>query len=649
MTDFLLFVVAGLVSGAIYALAAMGIVFTYQVSRVVNFAYGGIGMFCAYSYWQMRIEWAWPAFISLPLAVLVLPTILALLSERFVYRRLATASLFAKTAASIGVLLAFYGLSLYFWTSPIQLQTLQPPAIFSTVSTFHLPGVVVSYNQLGIFLSALVIVVLLFAYLRFTPSGVRLRAVVVNRDLAELRGIDTTQTTRLAWVVSYVLAAVAGVLLASFTGNDPLTLTLVVVYALAAAVLGRLMSLPWAVFGGLLLGLGDSFLLGYLPQGQFITQVRLALPFAFLLVALVIFARKLATTTHGESRTALMADLASAAFDRRVHVRELFTRLVPIIVVIAILQAIQDDYALTLVSSGVAYGIIFLSYRVFTATTGLVSLAQAAFAGTGAFVAADLATSSWHVPWGLAVVGAAVVCGGAGALVAIPTVRLRGIFLVIATMAFAQLVTSVVFSSQSFTGGIDGKTFPRPDGFGGTFAYLILLLVLFVVLALLCEVFQYSVTGRELQADLGSPIAARSIGLRPEVGRLIAFVISAGLAGVGGALLASQVQVVAPDSWDLIPPAFLWFVLVASGGLGSSSLMLQMGIVSTVLPALINAWVPSLNNAYIAIFGVLGLIALRIPGGTAGIEQRMADRVRRLRKRGTPVVSAEVAEDTLVG
>jgi ABC-type branched-subunit amino acid transport system permease subunit len=173
--------------------------------------------------------------------------------------------------------------------------------------------------------------------------------------------------------------------------------------------------------------------------------------------------------------------------------------------------------------------------------------------------------------------------------------------------------------------------------------------VLFVVLALLCEVFQYSVTGRELQADLGSPIAARSIGLRPEGGRLIAFVISAALAGVGGALLAGQVQVVATGSWDLVPPAFLWFVLVASGGLGSSSLMLQMGIVSTVLPALINAWVPSLNNAYIAIFGVLGLIALRIPGGTAGIEQRMADRVRRLRKRGTPVVSAEVAEDTLVG
>jgi branched-subunit amino acid ABC-type transport system permease component len=648
VNNFLLFAVAGLVSGAIYALAAMGIVFTYQVSRVVNFAYGGIGMFCAYSYWQMRVQWDWPAGISLPLAILVLPTILALLSERFVYRRLATASLFAKTAASIGILLAFYGLSLYFWTTPITLQTLNPPAIFPQ-STFHLGNVVVNYNQLGIFLTAVVIVVLLFAYLRFTPSGVRLRAVVVNRDLAELRGIDTTQTTRLAWIVSYVLAAVAGVLLASFTGNDPLTLTLVVVYALAAAVLGRLMSLPWAIFGGILLGLGDSFLLGYLPQGQFISQVRLALPFAFLLVALIIFAKKLTKTTVGESRTALMGDLGPAAFDRRVHVREMFVRLVPILVIIGILQAIQDDYALTLVSSGVAYGIIFLSYRVFTATTGLVSLAQAAFAGTGAFVAADLTTSSWHVPWGLALLGAGVVTGAVGAVVAIPTVRLRGVFLVIATMAFAQLITSVAFANQSFTGGISGKTFARPDGFSGTLSYLILLLVLFVVIALLCEVFQYSVTGRELQADLNSPVGARSIGLRPEVGRLIAFVISAALAGIGGALLAGQVQVVAPDSWELIPPAFLWFVLVASGGLGSSILMLQMGIVSTVLPALINAWVPSLNNAYIAIFGLLGLIVLRIPGGTAGMEQRVADRVRRLRKRGTPVVNVEVAQDELVG
>jgi ABC-type branched-subunit amino acid transport system permease subunit len=197
----------------------------------------------------------------------------------------------------------------------------------------------------------------------------------------------------------------------------------------------------------------------------------------------------------------------------------------------------------------------------------------------------------------------------------------------------AQLVSTVVFASQSFTGGISGKTFPRPQGFSSSFSYLLLLLGLFIVFGILCEVFQYSVYGRQMQADLGSGIAAKSIGIRQEYGRLVSFMLSAALAGVGGALLSSQIQVVSPDSWAIVPPAFVWLVLVASGGIGSTVLMLQMGILSTVFPAIIVALVPSLDQGYVAIFGVLGLVALRIPGGAAGIEQRNAIRFRAYRAR----------------
>jgi branched-chain amino acid transport system permease protein len=620
----------------------MGIVFTYKVSRVVNFAFGANAMFCAYCYWQFRVHWGIPAVISLPLVVLVLPTALALVTERLVYRTLEGSSLFAKTAASVGILLAIYGVSLFFWTNPIEQLTLIPPSLFPH-SVIHLPGVAVSGNQLGIVISLVVIVAALFVYLRFTPSGVALRAVVVNRDLAELRGINAIGVTRLTWVISYILSAIAGLLLASSTGSDPLTLTLVVVYALAGAVVGGMVSLPWSVVGGLGLGLGDALMVGYMPSGQFLSQLRLALPFVVLLIVLVVFSKRFSTTGHGESRTALIADLAGAAFARRPQVLQLFARLVPILIAVFILKSIGDNFALTLVSTGVAYGIIFLSYRVFTATTGLVSLAQAGFAGIGAFTAADLLTSYLHVPWGLAVAGGGVVAGISGAIVAMPTVRLRGVFLVVATLAFAQLVSTVVFASQSFTGGISGKTFPRPDGFSSSFNYLMLLLGLFVVFGLLCELFQYSVYGRQMQADLGSGVAAKSIGIRAEYGRLVSFMLSAALAGVGGALLSSQIQVVAPTSWDVVPPAFVWLVLVASGGLGSTVLMLQMGILSTVFPAIITALIPSLNQSYVAIFGVLGLVALRIPGGAAGIEQRQAARVRALlKRRRAPVVELAV-------
>lgn len=624
------FLVAGLVTGAIYGLAGMGLVFTYQVSRVINFAYGANAMFCAFCYWQFRVAWHWSPFIAVPLAVLVIPTILAVSIERVVYRRLSDASMFAKTAASMGLLLAFYGLSLYLWNGPIDLNTLVPPSIFPT-ALVHLPGVTVNGQQIGIVVCVAVIVIALIMYLRLTSSGVTLRAVVVNRNLAELRRINSLRVTRQAWIISYILSGLAGLLLASFTGGDPSTLTLIVIDSLAAAALGGLVSLPWALGGGLLLGLGGSLMVGYLPSTAVWSQAKLALPFLVLLVALVARAARLQATDLAESRTALLADLAGAATARRPQVGQMLSRVLLVVIAVICLQLVHDEYGLVLVSTGVAYGVIFLSYRVLTATTGLVSLAQVAFAGIGAFTAAQIVGSA-GLPWYVGLLGAGVVAGLTGVVVALPTVRLRGLFLSVATLAFAELVISVVFSVGSFTGGLNGLPLPRPQGFETPFAYALLLIGIFVVAGYLCERFQYSVVGQELRADLGSPAGARSIGIRFETGRLIAFVLAAALAGIGGVLLAGQVQRVSSNSWDVIS-GFLWLTLVASGGVGSTGLMIQMGVSVTVLPAVVQAYVPSLEPGYVAIFGILGLVLLRIPGGAAGAELRVAARLKELRER----------------
>lgn len=619
------FLVGGLVTGAIYGLAGMGLVFTYQVSRVINFAYGANAMFCAFCYWQFRVTWHISPLISVPLAVLVIPTVLALVIERIVYRRLADASMFAKTAASMGLLLAFYGMSLYLWNGPIVLNNLTPPSIFPT-ALVRLPGVTVNGQQIGIVLCVAVIVIALILYLRITTSGVTLRAVVVNRNLAEMRRINSVRVTRQAWVISYILSGLAGLLLASFTNGDPSTLTLIVIDSLAAAALGGMVSLGWALGGGLLLGLGAALMVGYLPSTAVWSQAQLALPFLVLLVALVLRARSLQATDHAESRTALLSDLAGAATARRPQVGLMLSRVALVVIAVVCLQLVHDAYGLVLVSTGVAYGVIFLSYRVLTATTGLVSLAQVAFAGIGAFTAAQIVTSAgW--PWYVGILGGGAVAGVSGAVVALPTVRLRGLFLTVATLAFAELVISVVFSFDSFTGGLNGIALRRPEGFETPFAYTLLLIGIFIVAGYLCELFQYSVVGQELRADLGSPAAARSIGIRSESGRLISFVIAAALAGIGGALLAGQVQRASSNSWDVIS-GFLWLTLVASGGVGSTGLMIQMGVLTTVLPAVVQAYVPSLEPGYVAIFGVLGLVLLRIPGGAAGAELRMANRIK---------------------
>src|SRR5262249_5556385 len=153
--------------------------------------------------------WGWPVAVALPIAAIVVPTALAVLSERFVYRHLGSASVFAKTAASIGVLLALYGVSLYFWQDDISSGKLQAPRVFSKAKLVGFWGVNVSSQQLGIVLSVLAVVLVLVVLLRFTRTGIALRAVVVNRDLAELRKINTLWSTRVAWISSYILAGLA--------------------------------------------------------------------------------------------------------------------------------------------------------------------------------------------------------------------------------------------------------------------------------------------------------------------------------------------------------------------------------------------------------------------------------------------------------
>src|SRR5437763_6651696 len=304
------FIVSGLVAGSVYGMAAMGLVFTYKVSRVVNCAYGATAMFCAYMYWQTHIAWGWPVTTALPFAAIVVPALLALVSERFVYRHLGSASVFAKTAASIGVLLALYGVSLYYWQDDLSSGVLQAPGVFSKARLFSLGSVNVSSQQLGIVVTVLAIVIVLGLLLRFTRTGISLRAVVVNRDLAELRQIDTLWSTRVAWISSYILAGIAGIMFASLVGGDPLTLTEIVIYSLSAAAVGGLVSLPLAFAGGLFLGLIEALGLAYLPDGDFWSQLRSTAPFFVLLGALVIRSRAFSARDYSENRIAMLFDLA---------------------------------------------------------------------------------------------------------------------------------------------------------------------------------------------------------------------------------------------------------------------------------------------------------------------------------------------------
>lgn len=611
LTNPLPFIVAGLVVGSTYGLAGMGLVLSYRLSKVVNFAHGAVALFCAYSFWQMNVRWGWPMPIALLLATAFIPAALALLAEQVVLGRVVGASLFARTSAGIGLLLIVLGVSLGIWGQ----ETVSVPSIFPA-RQFGLPGVVVSFHQAGVVIVSLLLGASFFALLRFTRLGVELRAVVDRPEIAKIRGINTRRVVRVAWIINFVLAAISGVLLAPVFGSQALSLVALVFASLVFAAVAGMSSLPIALGAGVAFGVADALLLGYLPQGGLSTNVRGFLPFGMLVFALVAQARRAGRTSTSEGRnTALLLDLGNLS-----HLRA-EPSAVPVIVVCMLALGVGavfgELWALSL-ATGLAYAVILLSFKAFTASTGLVSLGQGAFAGISAFLAAELVVDR-GVPWPLAFFIAAAAAAAAGAVVALPTVRLRGVFLTLGTIAFAQLVESTLFASKSFTGGTFGRTFVRPAGFGSDLAYLALLLAIFFALSRATDMLRRSIVGRELQADLAAGAGARSIGIRPERGRLIAFAVSAGIAGMGGVLLSGVSQHVAlglgglGSPWGLVN-TLLWLTVVAIGGIGSVWGPLGAGLVLGVMPEVLQEF-PAIRQSYAALFGLMSIAALRRPGG----------------------------------
>lgn len=618
MSSLLPYLVAGIVSGSAYALSAIGLTLSYRISRILNFGHGAVAMFCAFAFWQLNVAWGLPTPLALIATMVILPIGLAVVTEFLVFRRLQEASVFARTAATVGLMLSFYGFGVFFWSG----KRVSVPSVFPEVFV-RVPGMAISGEQIGIVITVAILALGGFLFLRWSSAGLRMRAVIDNQQLAEFRGINVARSSRAAWILSYLFAAISGLLIAPLTGSDPTSLTLLVVYSIVATVLGRMRSLPWTLIGGLALGLLDALAVGYLPEGSLIASARGVVPFALLFAGLAIgggrFAGRSADGEGGRAAgTSFIADLGKQGGSRQ---EPQFLGIVAVAGLLVVLHLTVGEYPTYLLATGFAYSVILLSYRALTATTGLISLAQAALAGLGAFVAANLLGAG--VPWVVAVAAGGVAAGVVGVLAAMPTIRLRGVFLALATIAFAQLVDKVLFSTgleggiARFTGGTYGKAFPRPSILHEDFWYALAVLACFFALALVTELLRRSPVGKELQADASARMGALSVGIRAGYGRLLAFGVASMIAGIGGALLSGISGRVGIEPWNLLNGA-VWLAVVAIGGIGSIWGSLIAGILLGVTPEIL-VRVEQLQRLYVALFGVSALLVLRRPGGLVAV------------------------------
>jgi branched-chain amino acid transport system permease protein len=216
------------------------------------------------------------------------------------------------------------------------------------------------------------------------------------------------------------------------------------------------------------------------------------------------------------------------------------------------------------------YAIAGIGLMLLVGYTGLVSLGHAAFLAIGAYAQAWLLHRGWPFP--LALGTAAMVTAGVGAVVALPAMRMTGIYLAVATLAFAVIVEQVLIHWVSVTGGFRGLLVPRPEVFGidlgAPAAFYWLCLGLLVVALLLALNLLRSPSGRAMIAVRDSEVSAESMGIHLAHTKTMAFALSAGFTGLAGALFAHRIGYLAPDAFTLLLSIQL-LLMVVVGGLGS--------------------------------------------------------------------------------
>ena len=564
MEQFLTFGIVGLSTAAIYAIIGSGLVLTYTTTGVFNFAHGASGMLAAFSYWQFTVGWGWPVPIALALVLLVLAPAFGLAVEWLMrpVQRLGEAE---RLVVSVALLSGLIALARWIWDPNLP----RPMSTFlADREPFHIGSTTITWHQAITMAVAVAIAIGLRGLLYRTRTGAEMRATVDDRALVGLTGADPVRANRVAWILGTQLAAIGGILIAPTVTLDASQLALLIVSAYAAAVFGRLRSLPLTFLGAIVVGCLESYLAGYLPQNQYLPGLRLAAPALLLFIALLLFPnrrlqgrdRRLGQVPLPTTRGTLVFAGATVAFA-------------------FVLASVLGEGDLITYGPIFSLGIVALSYVPLVGYAGQISLCQLSMAGIGAVVWAHLGSDGglWALPVAM------IVSAFIGALIALPALRLSGVYMALGTAAFAVVLDRWIFTLPSFDLlGLRISLFDQgsvevsgPRLFGlhlndgselMVFAGVCLALATLGVAALRRSRF-----GRRLIALRDSEAAYATLGGNLLIARVLVFALASGIAGLGGALYGMQQRSVTPEQFNLIAglPIFLIAVIGGLSAVGS--------------------------------------------------------------------------------
>ena len=638
------YLLAGLGGGAVVAALAIGLVLCFRTSGVVNFAYGAMGMYLAYVFFELRRTGdlllpvvglpsrvpivARPTVATALLIMIVVAALLGAAVHWLVFRPLRNAPPLARVVASLGLLI--------YLQEVVRLGV--PPSSAATAERVTLLpenpvevlSTTVSANRLLLAALAVTVAAVLWAVYRFTRFGLATRAAADNDKGALLAGLSPDRLGIVNWAVAAVLGGLAVVLIEPIAGLNPTTTPLLVVPALAAALLGGLRSFGLATAAGLGIGMVQSLILGWavspsttwLPDWVPVTGLQQAIPVALVLVALVWRGGVLPTRSAVPEQS-----LPPSPTPQRVWLWVVVLSGLVLTGLFTLAASYRQAIIVTLV-----YALLTLSIVVISGYVGQVSLAQLAFAGVAGFSVIRLLDGG--VPFVVAVVLAALVATVLGVLVGLPATRVRGMSLAVATLALAVAIDDLVLDSVALSGGPAGRPVPSPTFFGfdigvtGVGAenfrpiYGVVVLVAVVIAYVVVANLRRGATGVRWLAVRANERAAAAAGINVARTKLTAFALSSFLAGLSGVFLALSSTTLSPTSFIVIGAlvavalTYLSGVSSLAGALVAATLA-QAGVVTTFMNGLSGG---SAGEYVFALTGlVLVVVTITAPEGITGV------------------------------
>jgi ABC-type branched-subunit amino acid transport system permease subunit len=607
MTQFLQILIGGLVQGSVFAVIALGLSLVSRVTGIINLAQGGFCALSALLLYSLEATFGWP----LPLAVLgaVIGTTtfgLVLGATTFVpaLRYLPNSSMLMLTA---GLLTVLEGVTLLLWGS-------QPYAVppFSSARPLAVLGLRLPTQALWIAGACALVIAGAWYVLARTAVGRALTACAENPFAARLLGVEVTRLTLLSFGAAAMIAAIGGTVVAPIMSLQFDAGRFFTNAGFIAVAIGGMNSLPGAVAGGLFLGVAEQLAAGYVSS-LFADALSLGLLLATLLV------RPQGLLTSGLVRRGDVREEARAhrPLVRIAERRTAIAGLVALGGLAALPYLVGDGLLGSLVITGILF-IAVLGLDVLMGYAGQVSLGQAGFMAIGGYTAAILATTYELSPLLGSAAGIALSLAAALLLSAV-TMRLRGAYLALATLAFGLLIDSLAVGLTEVTGGPSGLV-GVPSFAIGTLEFAtpraMYYLVLAIIVALIAALAggMRSSFGRALLAIRADQTAAASLGINVPRHKMAAFAISAALASLAGSLYAFDFHFLSPEM-VATPRSFELIAMLVLGGEGLLVGGLPGAAIITLLPTLFQ---PLASYKTLAEGAILVLAFQYLPSGILG-------------------------------